>query len=763
MAQPARAKPRGNKKTSAAVAAANEIAAATAIRTPVPGRLFDARPDRLDFRDLPYRAPLRSLPPNWPRETNVARFLGSYVQAGLVLDQGQEGACTGFGLACVANYLLWVAHIEVDPSQPFDEVSPRMFYELARRYDEWPGTDYEGSSCRGALKGWNKHGVCGRKFWPYDLGKGGAVNFQRPLDGWQTDAGKRPLGVYYRIDRTSVVDLQSAICEIGAVYVSGDVHDGWDDLLRDTPQPPPMNHAGLPVIPPPADPKKLGGHAFALVGYNEHGFVVQNSWGRRWGASGFGVLPYDDWVVHGTDAWACALGVPLALTDAGGKPRRVSVSGFRVPSGQSLVTLDRATRVPDNPADDPWPIDHPFKVAAYQPWTTPRAYEHTLVTGNNGELVATDFTRGAADMTGLVAEVVHDRPLAWLAKQPANTKTLKLVIYAHGGLNSEDESIRRIRVLAPYFEANGVYPIFLTWKTGAGETLADMTQDWVRKLFGADAVRAAGVLDALGDAKDRAIEALGHVLGKGVWGEMRDNAEAGASPGKGLDLLSRQLVALASDLAAKGSGLELHLVGHSAGSILFGHLLDRMVALNARAAAAQQVRVASCTLLAPACSVRFAVQHYLAAAQAGVIDLGELRLHVLSDENEKNDALPSPSVPAYGKSLLYLVSRALDDVRKMPLLGLVRAHDPKYANDNDQWADSELPQVRQWQAAWPPISAGGKALLDVVVTPQVENTREHGRIQATHGSFDNNIVVMTELVQRLAGRPLAGEIEWLDY
>ena len=35
-----------------------------------------------------------------------------------------------------------------------------MFYELAKLYDEWPGQDYEGSSCRGALKGWHKHGVC---------------------------------------------------------------------------------------------------------------------------------------------------------------------------------------------------------------------------------------------------------------------------------------------------------------------------------------------------------------------------------------------------------------------------------------------------------------------------------------------------------------------------------------------------------------------------------------------------------------------------
>lgn len=719
-------------------------------------RMFDARPDRLDFRDLPYRPPLRSLPPLYPLEADVDRLFASFVAEDLVLNQGNQGACTGFGLAGVANFLLWTRHLESKHKLPFVPVSPRMLYELAKRYDEWPGVDYVGSSCRGALKGWHKHGVCAESHWPYHLGKRGAPLFSRPQKGWEVDAAMRPLGVYYRVVRESVVDLQAAIVNIGAVYVSGGAHDGWDSLADfDPKQRPPKRHADLPVIPPVTKRRSVGGHAFALVGYNQRGFIVQNSWGRSWGAGGFAVLPYEDWVVHGTDAWACALGVPVTLHDALGQPRALSSTRWRVPSGGSLSALDRSATAPGNPPEDPWPIDHAFKNPLYQPWSTDAAYSHTLVTGNNGELVATDMTRVSDDKAGLAREIVFELPRQWARAK--GQKTLKLALYAHGGLNNEDESIRRIRVLAPYFEANGVYPLFLTWKTGAGETLQGLAQDWARKLFGEEASRSGGILDALGDAKDRAVEALAHVLGRGLWTEMRDNAAHGADSGHGLDLLAQHLIALDDDLRRRGGALELHLVGHSAGSILLGHFLAK---LRGPRKSAPLLRVQTCSLFAAACSARFAMDRYAGAAAASVLELSRLWLHVLSDANEKADGLPSPSLPAYGKSLLYLVSRALDDARKMPLLGMERTLLPTYAKDTDQWDAGELVAVQAWQAAWPGANAG---LLGTVATPKLRNTREGNQIDATHGSFDNNIEVLTATIERIAQQPLVSEMEWLDY
>src|SRR5687768_2735715 len=124
------------------------------------GRTLDARPDRLDLRDREFTPSVVSLPHEWPDEAAMRRLVPSYCESGLVLDQGTEGACTGFGLACVVNYLHWRMALENGAREnqsrrkpgrksriAHETVSPRMLYHLARFYDEWPGEDYDGSSC----------------------------------------------------------------------------------------------------------------------------------------------------------------------------------------------------------------------------------------------------------------------------------------------------------------------------------------------------------------------------------------------------------------------------------------------------------------------------------------------------------------------------------------------------------------------------------------------------------------------------------------
>ena len=120
-------------------------------------KVLDARPDRLDLRDREYRPMLRSLPQQWPLESDLDKLLPCYTQSNLVLDQKQEGACTGFGLASVINYLIWIDVVKengkvesLSQLKKERQVSPKMLYNMARLYDEWDGEDYGSCSsvCR---------------------------------------------------------------------------------------------------------------------------------------------------------------------------------------------------------------------------------------------------------------------------------------------------------------------------------------------------------------------------------------------------------------------------------------------------------------------------------------------------------------------------------------------------------------------------------------------------------------------------------------
>jgi len=682
-------------------------------------KLLDARPDRLDLRDREYRPPLESLPSSWPLKEDYDRLFKRYTECNMVLDQGQEGACTGFGLAAIINYLLWRDLVKVNDeaidAKVMEEikVSESMLYNMARIYDEWEGEDYEGSSCRGAMKGWHRHGVCRNKSWPFIPGKE-----SKPEDTWSTEAIFNPLGAYYRINKDSVVDMQAAIKEVGAFYCSATVHQGW--WLKTTKE--------LSIIK--QNNNKIGGHAFAIVGYNPDGFIVQNSWGTKWGYLGFAIIPYNDWVENGNDAWVAVRGAEVKRSSS---PHTFSNDSLQTVGADYTKTenssISRALR-------------YSYNHDNVKPWSEEKAYQHTLVIGNDGRpkhtIVSQPNTEASAEI------ICYEYLKSWMQK---NKQNRKVTIYAHGGLNSEKDSINRVRIMAPYFKENGIYPLFVTWKTGFMESITNQIEDKIHHIFSSagiepSSVRARGILDKLQDSIDRAIESFANKIAvKGVWSEMKENAKYAsdrAVPGYpqhgnpkagGMVIMSKALKKLQDEF-----NCEIHLVGHSAGSILFGHWLDELTKCK--------MQVESLTLYAPACTVAFANRHYINAYKKNTLKKSKTFIHMMDDERERAD-----SVAIYKKSLLYLVSRALEDIHKTPLLGMAAAWDMKYAKEKDIYNHAQHAEMKRWLK-----NAKGIQFTEYDKSKsKVRTSLKDDYTDLSHGSFDNDINVVEGTIKQIKG------------
>ena len=641
------------------------------------GRTLDAMPDRIDIRDWFYQPPLTPLPD----------ILVNCDSVPAILDQGNEGACTGYALAGVVNFLLRARNVE-------RSVSPRMLYEMARRYDEWPGENYEGSSARGAMKGWIAHGVVTAKEWP--IAKTGPRHLTPDLS---TSARQTPGGAYYRVMHRQIRDMHAALNEAGILYMTLMVHAGWDTPGPDTVPISYVEHGNvrqrnLPII------KRKGtasdGHAVAIVGYTRDGFIIQNSWGPSWGANGFALLPYEDFLLHATDVWVAQLGVPVSVDTW--NQRGIDTTG-----------LSRATENIPLDAIRPYVID----------------------LGNNGELSDQgEYWTTTADLTRLFDEEIPKRSGSW-------TKP-RLMLYLHGGLNDERGVAKRIVAFRDVFLENEIYPLHIMWESGLAESLSGILHDlftdvderagavpeWLRKLR-----------DGLIEAKDQTFELTAAGPGSAVWSEMKENARlASAHPRQqgGMQLLAEAAKKVMKVAGKKiASTWELHVVGHSAGSIFAAHALPWLAACG--------VPFKTMQFMAPAITNDLFLKTVGKAVAAGKCP--QPTVYALSDVGERDD-----HVWAYGKSLLYLVSNAFEGRRNTPIVGMQRffggpdAPDAKYV---DPALASLLGKKVDGLSA---LVLAGRAAPD----EKGENTVSVSRSES-HGGFDNDPDTMNSVMFRILG------------
>lgn len=630
------------------------------METTLDDQVLDARPDSLDFRDKMYEATLYEVP--------VKIDLDEYKKWEVpILDQKKEGACTGFGLATVANYLLRRRKVIPDPKQ----VSPRMMYQMAKRYDEWTGEDYSGSSARGAMKGWHKHGVCGEDCWPYEH-----EDYQNLTEERTSDALRRPLGAYYRVNHKDLVSMHSAMAEVGVLFATGLVHAGWKYVDANG------------IIP--MQEAFIGGHAFAIVAYNSEGFWIQNSWGPDWGKEGFALITYDDWLMNGTDVWVARLGAP--------------------------VTMEKTSSTA---------ISHSAAAGKSEAYSFADLRPHIISIGNNGQ-----FKPGGN--FGTSRSEVENIFKVDFPRVTKNWKKKRLLLYAHGGLVSESAAIQRLADYRSALLEAEIYPVSVIWRSDVWTTITNILQDALRRR------RPEGILD---DAKDFMLDRLDDALeplarsltGKIQWKEMKENALLATVSSQGGVRITLQLIA---ELAEKyGEDFEIHLVSHSAGSILQAPLIRLITSPGIIADGYLQgqagfgLKIQSCTLWAPACTMELFNAAYLPAIQNKLVE--RFALFMLTDKAEQDDHCAH----IYNKSLLYLVSNAFEDKERIPLF-------------RDGIA---LLGMQKFLAGNPALSAlirDGDA--DIILAPNSapEGSPYHSTARS-HGGFDDDKATLNATLARM--------------
>lgn len=224
-------------------------------------------PDMRDFKFTPKATTLAKLPP--------AFDLSNDPSMPPIYDQGELGSCTAQAIAAAIQFE------RRDAITKEDFIPSRLFiYYNERAMEGTIGVD-AGAQIRDGIKSVALLGACRENRWPYDINK----FTKKPTKTCYKDGIKFAAVQYHRAPR-DLSTFKAAIFDRNLIVIGIAVYESF--MSEETAR------TGI-VKMPSCNEKMLGGHAVAVVGYNDETqcFIVRNSWGENWGNAGFFHLPYD--------------------------------------------------------------------------------------------------------------------------------------------------------------------------------------------------------------------------------------------------------------------------------------------------------------------------------------------------------------------------------------------------------------------------------------------------------------------------------------
>ncbi len=338
-----------------------------------------------------------------------------------------------------------------------------------------------------------------------------------------------------------------------------------------------------------------------------------------------------------------------------------------------------------------------------------------------------------------VDEIFSKHLSEWVGKRREDGKNdHPIVLYAHGGLNSESKAVDIARHYSGWWKGNEIYPIYFIWKTGLLETIGDQIKKYaLGALFGKG---ERGLGNWFSDKKDLFLEKSVHKVKarRVTWDDMKINAQrCFDKDGVGRYFLLKLSEFLSS---SAGDGARIELVGHSAGSIFHSRFLEAFGVLTKSGEISPSQKKGMINsfgdlhLMAPA--IRCDEFKAWTLPQVGSRRLiNSVSLFTMTDYWERKDTLGP-----YGKSLLYMIHFALEDRVGEPLLGMETA----LRND------SELARFFNFDGNY-------EASFGELILSKTKSLRSGWNSQSeAHGGFDNDKDTMESIVYRILGRESSG-------
>ncbi|VVU95084.1 Papain family cysteine protease [seawater metagenome] len=180
-----------------------------------------------------------------------------------IRNQGSQGSCAAQTAACMKE---WQERQDIGY---INHMSPQFVYNNRENQAS------EGMYARDVMKILSIKGCCTELDYPY-----GKIEDPKEInDGTIKKAKNFKIKSYAKI--TTINGLKKALLINGPCYIAFPV----------------FNNSMRMWIPKQGE-KRDGGHAMTVVGYNNKGFIIRNSWGRSWGDNGYCTYTYDDWGSH---------------------------------------------------------------------------------------------------------------------------------------------------------------------------------------------------------------------------------------------------------------------------------------------------------------------------------------------------------------------------------------------------------------------------------------------------------------------------------